>query len=128
MASPLDLEEQEQLDEFKHFWNRWGNLISWVLILVLGGYAACHFGRIGLTALAGGFLGPSTSDGHADAVGQFTRQCLAVANATAGLGGCGHFGRLVTVTSMALELARLGRVVHVAHLPVASSKTTAGSF
>ncbi len=40
MASPLDLEEQEQLDEFKHFWNRWGNLISWVLILVLGGYAA----------------------------------------------------------------------------------------
>jgi predicted negative regulator of RcsB-dependent stress response len=40
MASPLDLEEQEQLDEFKHFWSRWGNLISWVLILVLGGYAA----------------------------------------------------------------------------------------
>jgi predicted negative regulator of RcsB-dependent stress response len=40
MASALDLEEQEQLDQLKHFWNRWGNLISWVLIAVLGAYAA----------------------------------------------------------------------------------------
>ena len=40
MASPLDLEEQEQLDELKHLWRRWGDLITWVLIAVLGGYAA----------------------------------------------------------------------------------------
>ena len=40
MASPLDLEEQEQLDELKHFWKRWGDLITWLLIAVLGGYAA----------------------------------------------------------------------------------------
>lgn len=40
MASHLDLEEQEQLDDFKHFWNRWGNLISWILILILGSYAS----------------------------------------------------------------------------------------
>ncbi len=40
MASHLDLEEQEQLDELKHFWQRWGDLITWVLIIVLGGYAA----------------------------------------------------------------------------------------
>ena len=40
MASHLDLEEQEQLDELKHFWKRWGNLISWVLIAVLAVYAA----------------------------------------------------------------------------------------
>jgi predicted negative regulator of RcsB-dependent stress response len=40
MASPLDLEEQEQLDELKHFWKRWGDLITWLLIVVLGGYAA----------------------------------------------------------------------------------------
>ena len=40
MASALDLEEQEQLDQLKHFWNRWGNLISWVLIAVLGAFAA----------------------------------------------------------------------------------------
>jgi predicted negative regulator of RcsB-dependent stress response len=39
MASPLDLEEQEQLDELKHFWKRWGDLITWVLIAVLAGYA-----------------------------------------------------------------------------------------
>ncbi|MGI9150387.1 MAG: YfgM family protein [Limnohabitans sp.] len=40
MASHLDLEEQEQLDELKHFWQRWGDLITWLLIVVLGGYAA----------------------------------------------------------------------------------------
>jgi predicted negative regulator of RcsB-dependent stress response len=40
MASHLDLEEQEQLDELKHFWQRWGDLISWVLIAILAGYAA----------------------------------------------------------------------------------------
>jgi predicted negative regulator of RcsB-dependent stress response len=40
MASALDLEEQEQLDQLKHFWNRWGNLITWVLIAVLGAFAA----------------------------------------------------------------------------------------
>ena len=40
MASHLDIEEQEQLDELKHFWKRWGDLITWVLIAVLGSYAA----------------------------------------------------------------------------------------
>lgn len=40
MAAHLDLEEQEQLDELKHFWKRWGDLITWGLIVVLGGYAA----------------------------------------------------------------------------------------
>jgi predicted negative regulator of RcsB-dependent stress response len=40
MASHLDLEEQEQLDELKHFWKRWGDLITWLLIALLGGYAA----------------------------------------------------------------------------------------
>ncbi len=40
MASHLDLEEQEQLAQLKHFWNKYGNPITWVLILVLGGYAA----------------------------------------------------------------------------------------
>ena len=40
MARHLDLEEQEQLDELKHFWNQWGNLISWFLIAVFGSFAA----------------------------------------------------------------------------------------
>jgi predicted negative regulator of RcsB-dependent stress response len=40
MAKALDLDEQEQLDQIKHFWKTWGNLISWVLIVVLGSYAA----------------------------------------------------------------------------------------
>lgn len=40
MARHLDLEEQEQLAELKHFWNKWGNLITWVLIVVFGAFAA----------------------------------------------------------------------------------------
>ena len=40
MAKHLDLEEQEQLDELKHFWKRFGNLITWALIVVLGAFAA----------------------------------------------------------------------------------------
>lgn len=39
MATHLDLEEQEQLDQFKHFWNRWGNLITGVITAVLLVYA-----------------------------------------------------------------------------------------
>lgn len=40
MATNLDLEEQEQIDAIKHFWKQWGNLITWVLIVVLGAYSA----------------------------------------------------------------------------------------
>ncbi|MBM3397060.1 MAG: tetratricopeptide repeat protein [Betaproteobacteria bacterium] len=40
MAKALDLEEQEQLDQIKHFWKKYGNLISWVLIVVLGAFAS----------------------------------------------------------------------------------------
>lgn len=36
----FDLEQQEQLDQFKHFWKKYGNLITWTLVLVLGAYAA----------------------------------------------------------------------------------------
>jgi predicted negative regulator of RcsB-dependent stress response len=39
MASHLDLEEQEQLDQLKAFWKRWGNLITWGLTLVMAAYA-----------------------------------------------------------------------------------------
>ena len=40
MANRLDLEEQEQLDQLKHFWSTWGTLISSVLIVVFGCVAA----------------------------------------------------------------------------------------
>lgn len=39
MANHLDLEEQEQLDQLKHFWQQYGYLITWVLIVVLGAFA-----------------------------------------------------------------------------------------
>jgi len=40
MAKQLDLEEQEQLDQIKHFWKQYGNPITWVLIAILGAFAA----------------------------------------------------------------------------------------
>lgn len=40
MATPLDLQEQEQLDAIKAFWKQYGNPITWLLVLVLGTYAA----------------------------------------------------------------------------------------
>jgi predicted negative regulator of RcsB-dependent stress response len=40
MATHLDLEEQEQLDQLKAFWKQYGNLISWLLVLVLAAFAA----------------------------------------------------------------------------------------
>jgi predicted negative regulator of RcsB-dependent stress response len=40
MATQLDLQEQEQLDTLKAFWKQYGNLVTWVLILALGGFAA----------------------------------------------------------------------------------------
>ncbi len=39
MANHLDLEEQEQLDQLKHFWKRYGNLVTWALIAALAAYA-----------------------------------------------------------------------------------------
>lgn len=35
----LDLEEQEQLDTLKHFWQQYGGLITWALIAVLAVFA-----------------------------------------------------------------------------------------
>ncbi|MEY4911908.1 MAG: hypothetical protein RL761_1571 [Pseudomonadota bacterium] len=40
MATHLDLEEQEQLDEIKHFWKQYGSAISWILISLLAAFAA----------------------------------------------------------------------------------------
>ena len=40
MAKHLDPDEQEQLDQIKHFWAQYGNLVTWVLIAVFGSVAA----------------------------------------------------------------------------------------
>jgi len=40
MATQLDLQEQEQLDQLKAFWKQYGNLITWILTLALGAFAA----------------------------------------------------------------------------------------
>jgi predicted negative regulator of RcsB-dependent stress response len=38
-----DLEEQEQLASLKAFWNQYGNVLSWVLIIALASYAGYNF-------------------------------------------------------------------------------------
>lgn len=43
MANPLDLEEQEQLDQLKHFWKQFGSGIVWALIVVLIGFSSWNF-------------------------------------------------------------------------------------
>ncbi len=43
MANHLDLEEQEQLDQLKHFWKQYGNPITWLLIVVLGSVAGWNY-------------------------------------------------------------------------------------
>ena len=40
MATNLDLDEQEQLDQLKHFWNTYGTLITWVVLLAAGAFVA----------------------------------------------------------------------------------------
>lgn len=40
MATQLDLREQEQLDDIKAFWSKWGGPISWTATVVLAGFAA----------------------------------------------------------------------------------------
>lgn len=42
MAAPLDLQEQEQLDELKHFWTRYGGIISAAVLVGLGAAAAVN--------------------------------------------------------------------------------------
>jgi predicted negative regulator of RcsB-dependent stress response len=43
MANHLDLEEQEQLDQIKHFWKQYGNSITWALIIILSAFASWNF-------------------------------------------------------------------------------------
>lgn len=38
-----DLEEQEQLAALKAFWTKFGNLITWLLIIALGSYAGYNY-------------------------------------------------------------------------------------
>jgi predicted negative regulator of RcsB-dependent stress response len=45
MASPLDLQEQEQLDALKAFWKQYGNLITWLLVAALTAYAGLNAWR-----------------------------------------------------------------------------------
>jgi len=42
MATPLDLQEQEQLDDLKAFWKQYGNLITWLLVAALAVYAGLN--------------------------------------------------------------------------------------
>lgn len=43
MANHLDLEEQEQLDQIKYFWKKNGDLITWLLIIILSLFLAWSY-------------------------------------------------------------------------------------
>ena len=43
MAQQLDLQEQEQVDALKAFWAKYGNLIMWVVTLVLLAFAGYNY-------------------------------------------------------------------------------------
>jgi predicted negative regulator of RcsB-dependent stress response len=76
MATSLDLQEQEQLDELKAFWKQYGNLITWTLILALGAFAAWngwHYWQRDQAAKAGALfeeLDKSVAAGDADRAGR----------------------------------------------------------
>jgi len=57
MATHLDLEEQEQLDQLKHFWNTYGTLITTVLVLAAAAFLAWngwqYYGRNQATQASG---------------------------------------------------------------------------
>jgi predicted negative regulator of RcsB-dependent stress response len=42
MATPLDLQEQEQLDALKAFWKQYGNLLTWLLVAALASYGGLN--------------------------------------------------------------------------------------
>ena len=48
MANNFDLQEQEQLEELKHFWNKWGTPITWALVVIMGSFAAWNGYRLWL--------------------------------------------------------------------------------
>lgn len=57
MATHLDLEEQEQLDQLKHFWNRYGNLITSLALvgaLAMAGWQGWQWWQRDQAAKAGG--------------------------------------------------------------------------
>ncbi len=57
MASHLDLEEQEQLDQLKHFWNRYGNLITSLALvgaLAMAGWQGWQWWQRDQASKAGG--------------------------------------------------------------------------
>ncbi|HIV70415.1 MAG TPA: tetratricopeptide repeat protein [Candidatus Aquabacterium excrementipullorum] len=71
-----DLEQQEQLDQAKHLWKKYGNLVTWVLVLALGSYAAWTgylYWQNDKAAKAGGLyeeLDRAVLTGDADKVGR----------------------------------------------------------
>jgi predicted negative regulator of RcsB-dependent stress response len=76
MAQQLDLQEQEQLDALKAFWNQYGNLITWVLTIGLLAFAAfegyVRYAQVQATA-AGTLYGELDKAATAGDVAQATR-------------------------------------------------------
>lgn len=76
MAKALDLQEQEQLEEFKAFWKKYGNLISGLItvaLLAYAGYNGWHWYQRDQAAKAAALyeeLDKAAGAGDADKVGR----------------------------------------------------------
>jgi hypothetical protein len=114
--------------------NAAGSFILWAALLgglvgqfgrhsmgYMAGHSASSFGRVSPAALACGILGFAASYDPVDVDGQFARQCLVFANPATCSGAIGNGGWLVALAAMALGPAKLGAIVYVAHLPMASA-------
>jgi hypothetical protein len=106
----------------------WAAFLGWLVgqfgrhsMGYMAGHSASSFGRVSPAALACGILGFAASYDPVDVDGQFARQCLVFANPATCSGDIGNGGWLVALAAMALGPAKLGAIVYVAHLPMASA-------
>ncbi len=101
MATHLDLEEQEQLDQLKAFWKQYGNLITWGLIIVLlafGGWTAWNSRQRDQSAKAGALYDELDRAAQAGDVEKTTRAFGDLKE---------HFGRTAYAQQAALLTARV---------------------
>jgi predicted negative regulator of RcsB-dependent stress response len=101
MAKHLDLEEQEQLDQLKHFWKQYGNWISWALILVFGsvaGWNAFQYWQRSQAAQAAGLFEEVDRAAQAGDLAKLERSLTDMKD---------HFGRTTFAQQAALLAAKV---------------------
>lgn len=100
MATHLDLEEQEQIAQLKHFWNQWGTLITLVLTLALGSFAAWNGWQLWQQRQAAQAAGLAQAVSQAIESQDQTRIDQALADLQA------QYGKTIQASQAALQVAK----------------------